>query len=132
MERSMSRGVLPRIFRQHKTTEGISLQLRWDPKGPLDLPGLEEVLLAIHIGPAAKLTCRRCGRYYSGTAVHGTIDVVPARSPFLWEAHDQNDRTLIVTLPQRLLHKVALESELDPKHMEIFNRFQIRERELEL
>ena len=49
-----------------------------------------------------------------------------------WEAHDQNDRTLIVTLPQRLLHKVAQESELDPKRMEILNRFQIRDRELEL
>src|SRR6266481_8369123 len=75
MERSMSRGVLPRIFRQEKTTEGISLQLRWDPKGPLDLPGFEEVLLAIHIGAAAKLTCRRGGRYFSGTAVHGDIEV---------------------------------------------------------
>jgi AraC family transcriptional regulator len=37
-----------------------------------------------------------------------------------------------VTLPQRLLHKVAQESELDPKRMEILNRFQIRDRELEL
>ena len=62
----MSRGVLPTIFRQDKTTEGISLELRWDPKGPLDLPGFEEVLLAIHIGPAAKLTCRRGVRYYGG------------------------------------------------------------------
>ena len=128
----MSRGVLPRIFRQAKTTEGISLELRWDPKGPLDLPGFEEVLLAIHIGPAAKLTCQRGGRYYSGTAVHGDIDVVPARTSMRWEAHDQNDRTLIVTLPQRLLHKVAQESELDSKRMEILNRFQIRDRELEL
>jgi AraC family transcriptional regulator len=128
----MPRGVLPTIFRQDKTTEGISLELRWDPKGPLDLPGFEEVLLAIHIGPAAKLTCRRGGRYYSGTAVHGDIDVVPAHTSMRWEAHDQNDRTLIVTLPQRLLHKVAQESELDPKRMEILNRFQIRDRELEL
>jgi AraC family transcriptional regulator len=128
----MSRGVLPRIFRQDKTTEGISLQLRWDPKGLLHLPGFEEVLLAIHIGPAAQLTCRRGGRYYSGTAVHGDIDVVPARTSMRWEAHDQNDRSLIVTLPQRLLHKVAQESELDPKRMEILNRFQIRDRELEL
>ena len=128
----MSRGVLPTIFRQDKTTEGISLELRWDPKGPLDLPGFEEVLLAIHIGPAAKLTCRRGGRYYSGTAVHGDIDVVPARTSMRWEAHDQNDRTLIVALPQRLLHKVAQESELDSKRMEILNRFQIRDRELEL
>ena len=119
----MSRRVLPRIFRQDKTTEGISLQLRWDPKGPLDQPGFDEVLLAIHIGAAAKLTCRRGGRYFSGTAVHGDIDVVPARTSMRWEAHDQNER---------LLHKVAQESELDPKRMEILNRFQIRDRELEL
>src|SRR5438874_5068134 len=132
MERSMSRAVSPRFFRQDKTTEGISVQLRWDPKGPLDLPGFDEVLLAIHIGAAAKLTCRRGGRYFSGTAVHGDIDVVPARTSMRWEAHDQNDRTLIVGLPQRLLHKVAQESELDSKRMEILNRFQIRDRELEL
>ena len=48
-----------------------------------------------------------------------------------WEAHDQNDRTLIVAVPEALLHKVAQESELDPKRMEILNRFQIRDRELE-
>src|SRR5262245_5402830 len=132
MERSMSRAGLPRIFRQDKTTEGISLQQRWDPKGPLDLPGFEEVLLAIHIGRPAKLTCRRGGQYYSGTAVHGYIDVVPPRTSMRWEAHDQNDRSLIVTLPQRVLHKVAQESELEPKSMEILDRFQIRDRELEL
>src|SRR5262245_28538453 len=131
MDRSMSREGLPRIFRRDNTAEGISLELRWDPKGPLDLPGSEEVLLAIHIGPAAKLTCRRGGRYYSGTAVHGDIDVVPPRTAMRWEAHDENDRSLIVTLPQRLLHKVVQESELDPKRMQILNRFQIRDRELE-
>ena len=103
-----------------------------DPKGPLHLPGFEDVLLAIHIGAAAKLTCRRGGRYYSGRAVHGDIDVVPAHTSMRWEAHDQNDRTLIVAVPERLLHKVAQESELDPKRMEILNRFQIRDRELEL
>jgi AraC family transcriptional regulator len=124
--------VLPRVLRRAKTTDGVSLELRWDPKGPLDLPGFEDVLLAIHVGPAAKLTCRRGGRYYNGTAVHGDIDVVPAHTSMRWEAHDQNDRSLIVTVPQRLLHKVAQESELDPKRMEILNRFQIRDRELEL
>ena len=86
-----------RVFRQDLTTEGISLELRWDPKGPLYLPGFKDVLLAIHIGAAAKLTCRRGGRYYSGRAVHGDIDVVPAHTSMRWEAHDQNDRTLIVS-----------------------------------
>ena len=128
----MPREVLPRVLRQDLTSDGISLELRWDPKGPLHLPGFEDVLLAIHIGAAAKLTCRRGGRYYSGRAVHGDIDVVPANTSMRWEAHDQNDRTLIVAVPVRLLHKVAQESELDPKRMEILNRFQIRDRELEL
>ena len=95
----MPREVLPRIFRQDLTSEGISLELRWDPKGPLHLPGFEDVLLAIHIGAAARLTCRRGGRYYSGRAVHGDIDIVPAHTSMRWEAHDQNDRTLIVAVP---------------------------------
>ena len=38
----MPREVLPRIFRQDLTSEGISLELRWDPKGPLHLPGFLE------------------------------------------------------------------------------------------
>jgi AraC family transcriptional regulator len=127
----MPREVLPRIFRRDLTSEGISLELRWDPKGPLHLPGFEDVLLAIHIGAAAKLTCRRGGRYFSGRAVNGDIDVVPAHTSMRWEAHDQNDRTLIVAVPERLLRKIAQESELDPKRMEIHDRFQIRDRELE-
>lgn len=128
----MSRGLVREPFYPEETTEEVSLELRWDPKGPLDLPGFEEVLLAIHVGPAAKLTCRRGGRSYSGTAVHGDIDLVPARTAMRWEAHDQNDRTLVVAISSHLLHKVAHESELDPKRLEIIDRFQVRDRELEL
>lgn len=49
-----------------------------------------------------------------------------------WEAHDQNDRTLVVSLPPSLLQNIAQELELDPMRMEIIDRFQIRDRELEL
>ena len=56
-----------------RTTEGIILELRRDPRGALDLPGVENVLIGIHVGAPAKLACRRGGKRYSGTAVHGTL-----------------------------------------------------------
>ncbi len=120
-----------RVLQQGRTAQGISFELRWDAKGVLDMPGLKEVLVAVHVGPSAKLTCRRGGRHYSGTAVHGDIDIIPAHTAMRWEMQDQNDRTLILSVPQRLLRKVAQESELDAARMEIRNRFQVRDNELE-
>lgn len=119
------------ILKQTQTAQDITCGLRWDPMGVIELPGAEDVLVTIHIGAAAKLVCRRDGKHYSGTAVHGDIDIIPAHTPMRWEMHDQNDRSFLLSLPQRLLHTVADDAELNPAHMEIRDRFQIRDIELE-
>jgi AraC family transcriptional regulator len=130
-KKMLPREISPRVLRHGRTAQGLSCELRWDPQGMLELPGLKEVLVAIHMGPSAKLSCRRGGKQYGGTAVHGDIDIIPAHTIMRWEMHDQNDTSLILGLPHTLLRSVAHELELDPARMEIRNRFQVRDSELE-
>jgi AraC family transcriptional regulator len=96
----------------------------------LEVPGLKNTLVAIHIGTAAKWTCRRGGRLYRGTAVHGDVDIIPAHTPARWETHDENDSSLILSMPQSLIRTIVEGSGLDAARVEIRNRFQIRDVEL--
>lgn len=98
----------------------------------MSLPGIEHTVLCIHVGPAALLSCRRDGKQYRGTAVHGDIDIIPAYTPSDWIAHDRNDRNLLLALPQSLVHSVVQDAGHDPSRIEIRNRFQVRDPELEL
>jgi AraC family transcriptional regulator len=107
------------------------LEFRWDPRGVLNMPALNDVLIAVHLGPAAKLGCRRDGQRFHGTAVHGDIDIIPAHTAMRWEMYDQNDRTIILSLSEKLLRKVIEESTANVARLRILNRFQIRDLELE-
>src|SRR5438270_3050760 len=122
---------LPSIFAYGETTDGLALQLRSDPAGVLAVPELQRVLVAIHVGAAAKVSCRRGGESHTGSAVHGDIDIIPARTDARWEIHDQNDTALILALPPSLLDTVAEEQGFDSRQVEIRNRFQIRDAQLE-
>jgi AraC family transcriptional regulator len=122
---------LPRIFAYGQTADGLMLQLRSDPAGVLEVPELQSVLVAIHVGAAAKVSCRRGGESHTGSAVHGDIDIIPARTDSRWEIHDQNDTALILALPPSLLDTVAEEQGFDSRRVEIRNRFQIRDAQLE-
>lgn len=122
---------LPRIFAYGETHDGLALQLRSDPAGVLDVPEMQRVLVAIHVGPAAKISCRRGGENHIGSAVHGDIDIIPAGVDARWEIHDQNDTALILALPPSLLDTVAEEQGFDARSVEIRNRFQIRDPQLE-
>jgi AraC family transcriptional regulator len=119
------------VMQSARTAQGIGFELRWDAKGVLEMPGMKEVLIAIHVGRSAKLTCHRAGKNFNGTAAHGDIDIIPAHTAMRWEMHDENDRTVILSLPQPFLRTVARDSNLDPARMEIRNRFQVRDHELE-
>src|ERR1700731_23049 len=122
---------LPRIFPYGQTADGLALQPRSDPAGILDVPELQSVLVAIHVGAAARITCRRGGESHTGSAVHGDIDIIPALTSSRWELHDQNDTALILSLPPSLLDTVAEEHGFDSRRVEIRNRFQIRDPQLE-
>jgi AraC family transcriptional regulator len=110
---------------------GVIFQLRQDAIGSLDLPGIDKTILCVHVGPSAHLSCNRDGRQYRGTAVQGDVDIIPAYTPSRWVAHDHNDRNLLLSLPQSLIRTVAEQSGQDPYRLEIRNRFQVRDSELE-
>jgi len=111
--------------------DGVMVLLRSDPTGVLDAPEFESVLLAIHVGAAARISCRRAGQVHTGSAVHGDIDLIPARTASRWTMHDGNDTALIVALPTALVDDVAIRQELDPRRVELRNRFQMRDPQLE-
>jgi AraC family transcriptional regulator len=121
----------PKILAHSRTSDGIAFQLRQDPRGVLNVPGLENVLISIHLGSPARMSCRRDGKSFTGTAVHGDIDIIPTLTPARWEMHDENDTALLLSLPKTLIHAVASESGLDAARIEIRNRFQARDPELE-
>jgi AraC family transcriptional regulator len=122
---------MPQVLAHARMADGMAFQLRKDPPGVLDVPELENVLISIHLGAPARMDCRRGGKRFSGTAVHGDIDIIPARTASRWEMHDENDTALVLSLPQRLLHGIANECGLNATRLEIRNRFQIRDAELE-
>ncbi|MFL6429566.1 MAG: helix-turn-helix domain-containing protein [Acidobacteriaceae bacterium] len=121
----------PEILAQVRTTDGVAFQLRRDFMGVLEVPELENMMVSLHVGTPTHVSCRRGGQRFTGTSVHGDIDVIPSRTAARWEMHDDNDRALLLSLPQALLHAVAVESGMDAARLEIRNRFQIRDRELE-
>ncbi len=121
----------PKVLPFGQTADGIMVQLRSDPPGILDLPGFPSVLVAIHVGPAARVSCRRGDTSHTGSAVHGDIDIIPAGTAARWEMHDANDTALIVSLPAPLLDAVTEEYGHDARRVEIRNRFQVRDLQLE-
>jgi AraC family transcriptional regulator len=122
---------LPEILAHLRTADGLIVQLRNDPVGVLEVPEMENVIIAIHLGAPTRLDCRRGGRRFVGTAVHGGIDIIPDQTPSRWEIFDNKDTALLLSLPKHLLRGVAKECGLDHIRMEISNRFQIRDVQLE-
>jgi AraC family transcriptional regulator len=123
----------PQILAHRVSTQGIAFQLRKDPRSVLEVPGRDNPVIAIHIGPSAKIACRRGGRWFRGTAVHGDIDIIPANTPALWEMLDENDTTaeLLISLPQSLLDTTLVDTSNSARPTELKNRHQIRDSELE-
>jgi AraC family transcriptional regulator len=63
-------------------------------------------------------------------AIHGDIDIIPAGTPSLWEIKER-DTVLILSVTPELMNLVAEELDFDPVRIEIRNRFQIRDAQLE-
>jgi AraC family transcriptional regulator len=122
----------PEVLAHVRTADGLAIQLRRDPIGVLEVPQLENVIVGIHLGSPTRLECRRGGRRYTGTAIHGDIDIIPAGTPSRWEIFDENDTALFLSLPKRFLTAIANQSGVDSGQMELLNRFQIKDRELEV
>jgi AraC family transcriptional regulator len=99
-------------------------------------PGLTQMsprpyaVMCMHLGPSVEVTCIRSGRVRRGREVAGDLDIVPAETQCSWETK-QAGSTLVMTVPQALLRAVATELDLDPAQIELADRFQLRDPQLE-
>lgn len=120
-----------RIHIHRRTGSGFGVQLRSDSPGVLDMPGLDLALVSVHVGHAARMSCRRAGMSHTGSAVHGDIDIVPVGMPAFWQMHDEHDRAVLMAVSTDLLHQVADENGHSARDVELRNRFMTRDRQLE-
>lgn len=109
---------------------GLRLHVLTDSPGVIEIPGLRNTTVAIHIGPPIKAFCRRVGYSHRGTVVHGDIEIIPPGTPSVWEITEK-DTYLALSVSPELLNTVVEELDLDPSRVEIRNRFQVRDSQLE-
>jgi AraC family transcriptional regulator len=110
--------------------EEVSVRITTDPPGRVETPGIPRPRVAIHLGKSVYMACERAGLKHRGWAVHGDIDVVPANTPCVWEP-DRPDTALILAIHPDLLARAANELGLDFTRLEIANRFQVRDAQIE-
>ena len=108
----------------------LRLIYRSDPPGLVEVPAHPNTFISIHVGPAVQMSCRRGGQSYRGTAVQGDIEIIPPETPGIWEIKEK-DSALILRVSADLLQTVAEELNFDPRRIEIRNRFQVRDLQLE-
>lgn len=100
---------LPEILAHLRTADGLIVKLRNDPVGVLELPEMENMIIAIHLAAPTRLDCRRGGRRFVGTAVHRGIDIIPDQTPSRWEIFDNKDTASVTVQSRCFWPTVALE-----------------------
>ena len=121
-------GVYPMAAQSKR--EELKVVLLSDPAGILTSPASRRITVAIHVGMSVPIGCRRGGKYHCGLTVHRDIDIIPPGIASRWELKEK-DTALIVSLPASLLSTTALECRVDPAKVEIVNRFQMRDPQME-
>lgn len=111
-------------------THKLSVGVWTDPPGRTETPALRRPRIAVHLGQSVYMVCQRAGLKHSGWAVHGDIDIVPAETPCIWEPNE-HDTALIVAIDPDLLTAAAEEFGLPASGLEVLNRFQIRDSQIE-
>ncbi|HEU4386732.1 MAG TPA: AraC family transcriptional regulator [Blastocatellia bacterium] len=114
----------------HVSHNGFRFSLLTDLPGRVEVPAMDDPRVSIHAGPPVRVSCRRAGHYHSGTSVYGDIHVIPAGTPSAWEISGK-DTFLALIVSSTLLDRAAEELDLDPRRVEITNRFQVRDTQLE-
>jgi AraC family transcriptional regulator len=109
---------------------GLRVLMHSDEPGVLEVPGLVNTVISIHVGRPVQMLCRRGGESHRGTAIHGDVDIVPSGIPAIWE-NKEKDTVLICSLSPKLLEAAAEGMDFDPDRVEIRNRFQMRDAQIE-
>lgn len=113
-----------------KLTDMIRLRMLIDDPGVAEYPGTAYTAVSVHVGAPVRIGCRRRGESHCGTAIHGDIDVIPAGTASRWELQER-DTAFAVSVSPKVLQAVIEDLDLDPARLEIVNRFQMRDPQLE-
>ena len=109
---------------------GFRVSLLTDSPGLIEVPGQEDTRVSIHVGSPVEVLCHRAGYYHCGTSMHGDIHIIPPNTPSAWDVRGK-DTFLTLRVSPALLNRVAKELGQDPDGIEIRNRFQVRDTQLE-
>jgi AraC family transcriptional regulator len=111
-------------------TENLSVNLITDQPGMVEFKGSPRVLVSIHVGPSVDVDCRRGGERHRGTTVHGDVEIIPPSLPGVWELKGK-DSALVLAIKLQLLNRVVEEFGGDVRRLEVRNRFQARDAQIE-
>lgn len=87
-------------------------------------------VVCMFLGPSVETICVRNGRTRRGREVAGDLDIVPANTHCSWETK-QSGSSLVMLVPQTLLQCVARQLGMDASHIELADRFQLRDPQIE-
>jgi AraC family transcriptional regulator len=111
-------------------TENIRLSLITDQPGIVQFLGSPRVLVFFHVGPSVAVNCRRGGERYRGTTIHGDLEIIPPNLGGYWEL-ESRDTALVIAIKLGVLESVVRDSGGDPCKLQIRNRFQARDPQIE-
>jgi len=122
--------VEPQVARPKAASEALRVLLLEDPRGIHDFPGINRIIVSVHVGRTADVACSRGGERHRGRAVHGDVDIIPRGLHSHWVNNDP-DVALVLSLAPHVLREVVETTGRDPSRLQIFNRFQVRDAPLE-
>jgi AraC family transcriptional regulator len=111
-------------------TNALTVRLLSDPRGVIDAPARPDPIIVIHVGQSVEIECRRNGQSHRGIARHGDVDIIPPGVPSFWEVK-QSDTALVIHVHSALLGSIAEEQGMDSRTVDIVNRFQMRDPQIE-
>ena len=119
-----------RIVRFRCDAGKLSMQILTDPADRVETRQLNMPLIAMHVGRSVYMVCQRGQQKHRGWGVHGDIDIMPAGTRSVWEPREP-DTALIVAVKPDVLAATAQDLEIQSDRLELVNRFQIRDSQIE-
>jgi AraC family transcriptional regulator len=113
-----------------KVHQSLTAVLNAFDAGVTTTDGLPYTLINMYLGPSIEVSCTRAGRVRRGREVAGDLDILPAHTPCAWET-SHGGLLLMMRVPDALLRRVAGELGMDPQHIELADRFQMRDPQIE-
>lgn len=109
---------------------GISCETRQFEAGSSEIAPLSYTVLFMNVGGPVRVNCRRDGRRYQETELHGDFDLLPAGMGSAWETFSPY-HSFILRLPPRALASIAESIQLDPERLRLNSRIGLRDPQLE-